>query len=74
MLGFRQGRGLRQVVDDERRLRVAVVHRRQGREPFLAGRVPDLELDRSCGEIAFLGEEGGFRVGSWLVLRLVPFA
>ena len=59
MLGFDEGGGFREVVDDEGGLRVAVVHGCQGGEAFLPGGVPDFEFDGAGWEGAFLGEEGG---------------
>ena len=38
---------IRNVVDEQDPHRAAVVRRRDGAEPLLPGRVPDLELDRS---------------------------
>jgi hypothetical protein len=47
MLGFCEGRGLCDVVDDEGGLGVAVVHGRERGEAFLACGIPDLKLDGS---------------------------
>ena len=50
---------------------VAIVHRREGGETFLAGGIPDLELDRARGQIAFLREEGGADGGLLVLLEVV---
>lgn len=60
VLGLGERRGLCDVVDDERGLGVAVVHGRERGEAFLAGCVPDLKLDCARGQVAFLGEKGGY--------------
>src|SRR5690606_12844899 len=62
VLGLYEGGGLREVVDDEGGLRVAVVHGGQGGEALLAGGVPYLELDCAGREVTFLCEESGCRV------------
>lgn len=58
MTRFDQAGGLGEVVGDEGGLGVAVVHGREGGEAFLAGCVPDFELDCAGGEVAFLSQEG----------------
>lgn len=47
------------VVYDEGGLGVTVIHGSQRGETLLPGGIPDLELDGSVREVAFLGEEGG---------------
>lgn len=59
VLGFGEGSGLGQIVDDKGGLRVAVVHGREGGKALLAGRVPYLEFDGAGGQLTFLGEKGG---------------
>jgi hypothetical protein len=56
---FDETGGLGDVVDDQRGLRVPVVHGGQGGEALLAGGIPDLEFNRSVGQVAFLGQECG---------------
>jgi hypothetical protein len=63
VLGLDQTAGFGDVVDDERALRIAVVHGRQAGEALLARGVPDFEFDRAVGEVAFLGQEGGADCG-----------
>jgi hypothetical protein len=55
VLGLDQAAGFGDVVDDQRALRVAVVHGRQAGEALLPRRVPDFEFDRAGREGAFLG-------------------
>jgi hypothetical protein len=64
VLGFCEGRGLGDVVYDQRGLGVAVVHGRERGEAFLARCVPDLKLDGPGGQVAFLCEECGCGDGS----------
>jgi hypothetical protein len=63
VLGLDQAAGFGDVVDDERALRIAVVHGRQAGEALLARRVPDFEFDRAVGQVAFLRQEGGADCG-----------
>jgi hypothetical protein len=63
VLGLDQAAGFGDVVDDERALRIAVVHGRQAGEALLARGIPDFEFDRAVGQVAFLGEEGGADCG-----------
>lgn len=69
VLSLDQTAGLGDVVDDERALRVAVVHGRQAGEALLARGIPDLELDRAVGEVAFLRQEGGADRGLFVRLE-----
>lgn len=69
VLGLYQTAGLGDVVDDERALRVAVVHGRQASEALLARGIPDLELDRAVGQVAFLRQEGGADRGFFVRLE-----
>ena len=65
VLGFYEGRGLRDVVDYEGGLGIAVVHGSERCEAFLACGVPDFKFYGASWEVAFLGEEGGcLRVSS----------
>ena len=50
---------------------IAVVHGSQGGESLLAGCVPDLKLDGSRWQVAFLGEEGGADGGLLVFLEVV---
>lgn len=59
VLGFCEGRGLRDVVDDEGGLGVAIVHGGEGGEAFLACGVPDFEFDGPRWQVALLREESG---------------
>ena len=63
MLRLDQTASLCDVVDDERALRVAVVHGRQAGEALLARGVPDLEFDGAVGQVTFLRLEGGADCG-----------
>jgi hypothetical protein len=63
VLGLDQAAGFGDVVDDERALRVAVVHGRQAGEALLARGIPDFEFDRAVGQVAFLRQEGGADCG-----------
>ena len=73
MLGLDEGCGLGEVVDDESGLGIALVHRGQGGESLLAGCVPDLKLDGSRWQVAFLGEEGGADGGLLVFLEVVVY-
>ena len=55
---FDQASRLCDIVDDEGGLSVTVVHGCQRGETFLAGSIPDLELDGPVREVAFLREKG----------------
>lgn len=68
---FHEAARLRDVVDDQRGLGIAVVHGRQAGEALLARRVPDFEFDGAGGELAFLGEEGGADGGFFVGLEVV---
>ena len=69
MLGLDQAAGFGDVVDDERALRIAVVHGRQAGEALLARGVPDLEFDGAVGQVAFLRQEGGADCGFFVGLE-----
>ena len=56
--GFDQAGGFRKIVDDQGRLRVPVVHRCEGGEAFLTGRIPYLKFNGAVRKIAFLRQEG----------------
>lgn len=64
--------GLCDVVDDDGAIGVAVVHGRERLVALLAGRVPDLELDRRVLiEGDGLRQEGGADGGFSVVVELV---
>ena len=71
MFGFDERARFRAIVDDERGLRVAVVHGCQTGEALLALGIPDLEFYGAGGELAFLGEEGGADGGFFVGLEVV---
>ena len=52
-------------------LRVAVIHGSEGSEALLTRSVPDLELDRARGEIAFLCQESSTDSGLLVFLKVV---
>jgi hypothetical protein len=69
VLRLDQTAGLCDVVDDERALRIAVVHGRQAGEALLARGVPDFEFDGAVGQVAFLCQEGGADCGFFVGLE-----
>lgn len=71
VLRFHQTAGFGDVVDDQRALRVTVVHGRQAGEALLARGIPDLELDGAVGQVAFLRQEGGADRRLFVGLELV---
>lgn len=59
MLGLDERGGLGEVVNDESGLGISVVHGGERGESLLTGGIPDLKLDRSGREVAFLCQESG---------------
>jgi hypothetical protein len=66
---FDQTARFRDIVDDQRSLRIAVVHGSQRGEALLAGGVPDFEFDGAGWEGAFLGKESGADSGFFIGLE-----
>lgn len=66
-----QTAGFRDIVYDQGRLGVAVVHGREGSETLLAGCIPDFKFNDAVGEGTFLREEGGADGGFFVGLKSV---